>query len=196
MPLRVGLTGGIGSGKSVVAKVFETLGVPVYYADEAAKRVMRENVSLRRELTRYFGEETYIKNDLNRKYISTQVFGNPEKLEVLNSLVHPVTLADAEEWMKLQKAPYVIKEAALIFESDAWKHLDKFIGVSAPLPLRLQRAMQRDNVPEDQVRARMSRQMNEEEKMKRCDYVIINDESQLVIPQVLALHKVLSAATN
>jgi dephospho-CoA kinase len=193
MPLRVGLTGGIGSGKSVVAKVFETLGVPVYYADEAAKRVMSENASLRKDLVKYFGEEAYVNNDLNRKFISAQVFNNPEKLKVLNSLVHPVTLADADEWISLQTAPYVIKEAALIFESDAWKHLDKFIGVSAPFELRMQRAMQRDRVSAQQVQDRMDRQMNEDEKMKRCDYVIVNDETQLVIPQVLALHKILTA---
>jgi dephospho-CoA kinase len=193
MPLRVGLTGGIGSGKSVVAKVFETLGVPVYYADEAAKRVMSENAGLRKDLVMYFGEEAYVNNDLNRKFISAQVFNNPEKLKVLNSLVHPVTLADADEWISLQTAPYVIKEAALIFESDAWKHLDKFIGVSAPFELRMQRAMQRDRVSAQQVQDRMDRQMNEDEKMKRCDYVIVNDETQLVIPQVLALHKILTA---
>ncbi len=189
MPLRVGLTGGIGSGKSVVAKVFETLGVPVYYADEAAKRLMSENVGLRKDL----GEEAYEKNDLNRKYISAQVFGNAEKLKVLNSLVHPVTLADADEWISLQTAPYVIKEAALIFESDAWKHLDKFIGVSAPLELRMHRAMKRDKASAEQVQARMDRQMNEDEKMKRCDYIIVNDETRLVIPQVLALHKIFTS---
>jgi dephospho-CoA kinase len=163
MPLRVGLTGGIGSGKSVVAKVFETLGVPVYYADEAAKRVMSENAGLRKDLVRYFGEEAYVNHDLNRKFISAQVFSHPEKLKVLNSLVHPVTLADADEWIRLQTAPYIIKEADLIFESDDWKHLDKFIGVSAPFELRMQRAMQRDKVSAQQVQDRMNRQMDEEE---------------------------------
>ncbi len=193
MPLRVGLTGGIGTGKSVVAKVFETLGVPVYYADDAAKRLMNENTDLRNDLIRYFGEESYSQEGLNRKFIAAQVFGNPGKLKVLNSLVHPVTLADAEEWIKLQTAPYIIKEAALIFESDAWKQLDKFIGVSAPFQLRMERTMQRDQVPGEQVQARMQRQMNEEEKMKRCDYVIVNDETQLVVPQVITLHKILTA---
>ena len=193
MSLRIGLTGGIGSGKSAVAKIFETLGIPVYYADDAAKRVMNENDLLRKQLIQHFGEESYSDNQLNRKYISSRVFSNPEQLALLNSLVHPLTIADADEWMQLQTAPYIIKEAALIFESDAWKHLDEVIGVSAPFELRLNRAMKRDNISAEEVQARMSKQMNEEEKMNRCDYVIINDETELLIPQVLVLHEKLTA---
>jgi dephospho-CoA kinase len=196
MALRIGLTGGIGSGKSSVAKIFETLGIPVYYADDAAKRVMNENELLRNQVIHLFGEESYVNGQLNRKHISSQVFNNPDKLTLLNSLVHPLTIADADEWMKQQSTPYVIKEAALIFESDAWKHLDKVIGVSAPYELRLQRAMQRDHITAGEVKARMSKQMNEEEKMKRCDYVIINDETELLIPQVIALHKRLIAKSE
>lgn len=193
MALRVGITGGIGSGKSVVAKIFSILGIPVYYADDAAKRVMNENVDLQKELIRHFGEEAYSGGSLNRKYISSQVFGHPEKLKILNALVHPLTLADAENWMNRQAAPYTIKEAALIFESDAWKHLDTVIGVSAPFELRLQRVMEREHISAEQVQARMSRQMNEEEKIKRCDFVVLNDETCLVIPQVLAIHEKLLA---
>lgn len=189
MPLRVGLTGGIGSGKSTVAKIFETLGIPVYYADEAAKRVMNENEDLRKKLIHYFGVDAYIDNQLNRKHISSQVFGNPDKLALLNSLVHPLTLSDAEAWIKLQTSPYIVKEAALIFESDAWKYLDKVIGVSAPYQLRLNRVMKRDNISAEEVQVRMNKQLKEEEKMNRCDYVIINDESELVIPQVIAIHE-------
>jgi dephospho-CoA kinase len=189
MALRIGLTGGIGSGKSAVAKIFETLGIPVYYADDAARRIMNENDHLRKQLIRHFGEESYTNNQLDRKYLSSRVFNNPEKLSFLNSLVHPLTIADADQWMKLQTTPYIIKEAALIFESDAWKHLDKVIGVSAPYELRLQRAMKRDHITAEEVEARMSKQMNEAEKMKRCNYVIINDEMELLIPQVIALHE-------
>ncbi len=196
MALRVGITGGIGSGKSVVAKIFTTLGIPVYFADDAAKRVMNEDVDLQKELIRHFGEEAYAGGNLNRKYISTQVFGHPEKLKILNALVHPLTLADSENWMNRQTAPYAIKEAALIFESDAWKQLDKVIGVSAPFGLRLQRAMARDQISAAQVQARMSRQMNQEEKMGRCDYVILNDETRLLIPQVLSIHEKLIAEAS
>ena len=191
--VRIGLTGGIGSGKSVVAKIFETLGIPVYYSDDAAKRVMNENEDLRKQLIHHFGEDSYMNNQLNRKHISSMVFGNPEKLALLNSLVHPLTIADSDEWMKLQTTPYIIKEAALIFESDAWKHLDQVIGVSAPYELRLNRAMKRDNIPAEEVQARMDKQMNEEEKMNRCHYVIVNDETELLIPQVIALHEILIA---
>ncbi|MBC7866084.1 MAG: dephospho-CoA kinase, partial [Gloeobacteraceae cyanobacterium ES-bin-316] len=115
------------------------------------------------------------------------------KLSLLNSLVHPLTIADAEKWMQQQTSAYMIKEAALVFETDVWKHLDKVIGVSAPYELRLQRTMQRDGISEEAVKARMSKQMNEEEKMKRCDFVLYNDEQHLLIPQVIALHERLLA---
>ncbi len=187
--LKIGLTGGIGSGKSTVAKVFETLGIPVYYADDAAKRVMNENAALRQQIIEHFGEASYEKGQLNRAHISGQVFNNTEKLNLLNTIVHPVTIADAEQWMQQQKTPYAIKEAALIFEANANKQLDYVIGVSAPPDLRLKRVMERDHTTPDKVQARMDKQMNEEEKMKRCDFIIYNNEKQLLIPQVIELHK-------
>lgn len=187
--IKIGLTGGIGSGKSTVAKIFETLGIPVYYADDAAKRIMNENLQLREAIQQQFGKDAYTDGVLNRAYLAKVVFGNEEKLALLNELVHPLTIKDSEDWMAAQTTPYAIKEAALIFESDVWKGLDKVIGVSSPYELRLQRAMKRDSISEEAVQARMSKQMNEEEKMKRCDFVIYNDETQLLIPQVLALHE-------
>ncbi len=191
MTLKVGLTGGIGSGKTTVAKIFETLGVPVYYADDAAKRIMNEDETLRGRIIALFGAESYEGDQLNRPFVAAQVFKNEQQLIALNALVHPLTIEDSEKWMEQQTTPYVIKEAALVFESDVWKHLDKVIGVSAPYELRLQRAMQRDGISRDAVQARMAKQMNEEEKMKRCDYVLYNDEAQLLIPQVIALHEIL-----
>lgn len=187
--MRIGLTGGIGSGKSTVAKIFETLGIPVYYADDAAKRIMNENDELREAVQTHFGAETYTNNKLNRSHLASLVFGDEKKLALLNELVHPLTIADSDRWMKAQTSAYAIKEAALIFESDVWKGLDKVIGVSAPQELRLQRAMQRDSISKEAVLARMNKQMNEDEKMKRCDFVIYNDETQLLIPQVLELHE-------
>ena len=187
--MRIGLTGGIGSGKSTVAKIFETLGIPVYYADDAAKRIMNENDELREAIQTHFGAETYTNNKLNRSHLASLVFGDEKKLALLNELVHPLTIADSDRWMKAQTSAYAIKEAALIFESDVWKGLDKVIGVSAPQELRLQRAMQRDSISKEAVLARMNKQMNEDEKMKRCDFVIYNDETQLLIPQVLELHE-------
>lgn len=187
--LKVGITGGIGSGKTTVAKIFETLGIPVYYADDAARRIMNENEMLRNKIIEQFGPETYINKELNRKQLSSLIFNNEEKLALLNSLVHPITIEDAESWMAQQQTPYAIKEAALIFESDAWKYLNKVIGVSAPYNLRIQRTMARDHVSKEAVESRLNKQMNETEKMNRCDFIINNDETELLIPQVIALHE-------
>jgi dephospho-CoA kinase len=189
IPLAVGLTGGIGSGKTVVAKIFECLGVPVYYADNEAKRLMNEDPGLRSEIIGLFGEKAYSSTELNRKHISSIVFNDPGKLARLNALVHPVTIRDAEEWRKKQTTPYIIKEAALLFESGASKALDKVIGVSAPLELRIRRVMNRDLVTRDEVLKRIGSQMDEKEKMGLCDYVIVNDEVQFLVPQVLKFHQ-------
>jgi len=186
---RVGLTGGIGSGKSTVAKIFEVLGIPVYYADEAAKKIMNTNEDLRKAITEKFGGESYINNQLNRPYIASLVFNNKEKLELLNSLTHPATIRDANNWMMEQKTPYSLKEAALIFESGSAEHLDYVIGVYTPLPLRIKRVMERDNISKEDVLKRMSRQMDEDIKMRLCDTVITNDEQQMVTTQVLQLHE-------
>lgn len=187
--LKIGITGGIGSGKSTVAQLFSMLGIPVYAADEAGKRLMNENEVLKMQVKNLFGEVAYTNGILNRKYLADIVFNNEEKLAQLNAIVHPATLKDADDWMNSQQSPYAIKEAAIMFESGAHEHLDYVIGVAAPAPLRIQRAMQRDNVSREQVIARMGRQINETVKMRLCDFIIYNDEQQLVIPQVLELHE-------
>ncbi len=200
--LRVGLTGGIGSGKSTVAKIFEVLGVPLYYADEAAKRLMNENEDLKQNIRQAFGEETYRDGILDRKALAAIVFNAPKKLDQLNALVHPVTFTDATLWLQKiaaageQSPPYAIKEAALIFESGAQEWLDYVIGVYAPAPLRIQRVMQRDHTGPEEVLARMNKQMDEELKMRLCNFVITNDEQQLLIPQVQALHAHLSGLSK
>ena len=187
--LKIGLTGGLGSGKSTIAQIFEVLGIPVYYADLSSKRLMNENDKLKAAVQNAFGEEVFPGGKLDRKKLAAIVFKDETKLALLNSIVHPVTLEDADKWMKEQTAPYVIKEAALIFESGSQQSLDYVIGVRSPLPLRLQRAMQRDNISRDEAMARIHRQINEEIKMRLCDFVIVNDEQQMVIPQVLELHQ-------
>lgn len=186
--IKVGLTGGIGSGKSVVAKVFETLGIPVYYADDAAKKLMNTDEKLKKEIIKNFGADSYKNGDLDRKYIASIVFNDKEKLELLNSLTHPATILDAKEWIKKQASPYIIKEAALLFESGANKDLDFVIGVDAPLPLRIKRVMKRDGITEAEILKRIAGQMNDDEKMKLCDFIIYNNEKDLVIPQILELH--------
>jgi dephospho-CoA kinase len=187
--LRIGLTGGIGSGKSTVARIFNVLGIPVYSSDDASKRLMDEDEELKNSIVRAFGKESYSNGKLNRKYLATKAFSDPNKIELLNSLVHPATIKDAITWMEKQKAPYIIKEAALIFESGSDKFLDVIIGVRSPLALRLERTMKRNNVTAEEVEARIKLQMDEEEKLDLCDYIVQNDEKQLLIPQVLFLHK-------
>jgi dephospho-CoA kinase len=187
--LRIGLTGGIGSGKSTVAKIFEVLGIPVYYADDAAKNIMNDDDELKQQIIKHFGVDSYLNNKLDSKYISEKVFNNKENLSLLNSLVHPATIHDAEKWMKNQTTPYAIKEAALIFESRSEKFLDYVIGVSAPEDLRIERVRKRDDISEDEIKSRIKNQMSEEKKISLCDFVVTNDEQQPLLPQVIALHK-------
>lgn len=194
--LKIGLTGGIGSGKSTVAKIFETLGIPVYYADAEAKRLMNSSETLKKAIRQHFGDAAYEKDHLNRKYLADIVFNNPEKLELLNALIHPETINDAAQWMQQQSAPYCIKEAALLFESGAAETLDFVIGVYAPQALRIKRVMKRDGLTEAEIMKRISRQINEEMKMKLCDFVITNNEQELLIPQVLKLHQHFSGLSN
>ncbi len=186
--LRIGLTGGIGSGKTTVAKIFELLNVPVYYADEASKRLYHTDKDLIASIKKHFGEDVYTNEQLNRSKLAAIVFNDPDKLELLNELVHPPTLRDAEEWMQKQTAPYVIKEAALLFESGSVKGLDYIIGVQAPSHYRIRRVMERDGMKREEVISRANRQIDEDIKMHLCDFVIVNNDQELVIPQVLELH--------
>ena len=187
--LKIGITGGIGSGKSTVAKVFEVLGIPVYYADDAAKKLMNEDEELKQKIKLQFGDEVFKEGELDKKYLANIVFASPEKLDQLNALVHPATIKDAERWMQKQTTAYTLKEAALIFESGAQQNLDHVIGVAAPTPLRIQRTMQRDGITREEVIARMDKQMDDTIKMKLCDFLIKNDEQEMLLPQVLELHK-------
>jgi dephospho-CoA kinase len=187
--LKVGLTGGIGSGKSLVAEMFKLLGVPVLHADDTARYLMEQDTKLKSAIGQLFGKEVYENGRLNRPFLASVVFNDKSKLEQLNALVHPATIAFAQQWAAAQTTPYTIKEAAIFFESGSYKDMDKMIGVYAPVEMRLERAMHRDNVTEEVIRQRMDKQMNEEEKMKRCDFIIYNDGSKSVIDQVLNLHQ-------
>jgi len=189
--LRIGLTGGIGSGKSTVAEIFRILGVPVYNADTAARRLMETNAELKTALIREFGEQAYIGSSLNRKFIASIVFNDASRLETLNAITHPVVINDATLWMQQQHAPYIVKEAALMFESASAAGLDLIIGVFAPEFIRIRRVMERDHVSREEVQARIGKQISESLKMKLCDQVLVNDDQQLLIPQVVRLHKTL-----
>ncbi len=194
MATMIGLTGGIGSGKSVVAKVFATLGIPVFNADDEAKRIMQTSPEIKTKLIEQFGLEIYNENGLDKEKLASIVFNDPFQLQLLNAIVHPVTIQAAKDWAAKQTTPYVIKEAALIFESGTADGLFKVIGVTAPLSLRTHRVMQRDGITKDQVDARMRNQILDTIKMRLCDYVIENNNQQMVIPQVLEIDKAIRAA--
>jgi dephospho-CoA kinase len=197
--LKIGITGGIGSGKSTVARVFSTLGVPVYDADSRAKRVMTTDGILVEQIKKEFGMLAYRSSgELDRAFIASVVFKAPDKLARLNALVHPRVRVDFEQWVSEHNAaPYVLKEAALLYEAGAASQLEGVIVVTAPIELRVQRVVARDaHRSPEAVRDIMKNQMPDEEKLKRADYVITNDESKLVIPQVLEIHRLLMNAAT
>ncbi len=165
------------------------LQVPVYYADAASKRLYQTDPQLKASLQQHFGDDIYTEGELNRAKLAGIVFSDKTKLDLLNSLVHPPTIRDAEAWFARQNAPYVIKEAALLFESGSVEGLDFVIGVYAPVHLRTKRVMERDGSSREAVQHRMRQQLSESLKMKLCDFVVTNDEQELLIPQVLKLHQ-------
>lgn len=192
MSIIIGLTGGIGSGKSTVAKIFAQLGIPVLDADATAKAIMNEDRSVKTKLIELFGEDAYKENQLNRPYIAQLVFEDAFKLQQLNAIIHPITIQYAKDWASKQLAPYVIKEAALFFESGSSEGVEKIIGVTAPKHIRIQRVMQRDQITREDVIKRMEHQLEDSLKMKLCDWVIQNDDMHLLIPQILAIHQEIS----
>jgi dephospho-CoA kinase len=196
--LKIGLTGNMGSGKTTVSKVFEILGIPVFYADDAAKQVMVNDQILIAGIKEGFGDVSYFADGtLNRKHIADIVFNDSKQLAKLNALVHPATFRAFDEWLKQAgDVPYVLKEAALLFESDSYKMCDYSIMVQAPLEKRIARVIKRDGLTRAEVESRNSKQFTEEKKTQLADYHILNDDVQLVIPQVLKLHEVFISLGN
>ena len=194
---RVGITGGIGSGKTTVCQIFESLGIPVYYADEWAKWLINNEEEVKKGVLEIFGTEAYTpKGEYNRLFVAKIVFANKEKLAALNALVHPAVEIHSRAWHHKQAAagaPYTLKEAALMIESGSHQFLDYLIVMTAPEALRIRRVMQRDGVTEEQVRVRMKNQMPEVEKVKLADFVIVNDGQQMLIPQVWQIHQLILA---
>jgi dephospho-CoA kinase len=189
--LQIGITGGIGSGKSLVCKIFQLLGVPVYDADSHAKELMTTDGILVSQIKKEFGDLAYNHDgSLNRLYLSEHVFHDEKKLQVLNALVHPRVGVDFKNWVGKHRHAYVLKEAALLFEANVAGTLDKVIVVSAPDSVRMKRVLIRDpHRTVEQFKAIVEKQLPQEEKLKRADYIIVNDETTLVIPQVLELHQ-------
>ncbi len=190
-PILVGITGGIGSGKSTVAKIFSILGIPIYYADDRAKWLMGNDEELKTQIKNQFGTESYQSDGkLDRSFLAKEVFPNPEKVKTINSLVHPAVGRDFSTWSSTQTAPYVLKEAALIFETGSHDALDFVITVSSPLKVRIARTLMRDPFrSEEQVNQIINQQLPDEQKNELADFVIKNTDNKLLIPQVLKIHQ-------
>ena len=193
MPKIIGLTGGIGSGKSRVVKLFESLNVPCYIADIEAKRIMNTNQDVKAAVKNLFGKEAYIEEQLNRPYIGQIVFSSPEKLKALNAIVHPAVAKDFTTWVAAQTSPYVIKEVAILFETGGYKQVDKSILITAPKEIRINRVMQRDNATKEEVLARMNNQWSDEQRISLADYSIENIDWEKTKKSIRALHEKLLA---
>ena len=192
--LRVGITGGIGTGKSFVCNLFRFFNIPVYSADIRAKELCEEDHMIKARIMSVFGHEAYTENGkYNTKFIASKIFDNPDLRKIIESIVHPAVLKDSNYWFEsLQKKsiyPYALKEAAILFESGSDKGLDKIIVVDAPLKVRLQRIVQRDQITEEQVLKRIEMQWPSEKKLALADYIIHNDGKKAVIPQVVHIHQ-------
>jgi len=186
---RMGITGGIGSGKTLVCSILEKLGVSVYYADASARRLMETDTGLREAIVALFGQRAFGEDGLNRKFLADAVFGDDDRLSRLNRLVHPVVREDFFRWETLQGgSPYVVEEAAILFESGASELMDLSVLVYAPEELRISRVIERDRVEREVVLKRMGHQIGEEEKMRMAGHIIYNDGSQMLLPQVIDLH--------
>lgn len=187
--VKVGVTGGIGSGKSTVCRMFTVLGIPVFSSDEEGKRLLAEDPEVRKAMINAFGAQIFVHAALDRKALAALVFNDRDALERLNGIVHPAVRAAFSAWAADQQAPYVINEAAILVETGAYKQLDHLIVVAAPEDERIARVMRRDGASEEQVRARMSNQADDAARAAVADSIIVNDGSALVIPQVLAVHE-------
>jgi len=193
--IKVGITGGIGSGKSTVCKIFESLGIPVFRADDESRRLLNEDAAVQKQVMELLGKDVIIHGKPDRKKIAELVFTNPDKLQKLNAIIHPRVREGVALWAEQQKSEWVIEEAAILFESGAYKNLDAVIVVSASEEVRIQRVMERDNVSEVTVKERIKNQITEKERRERADFIIENDGNQLLIPQALEVLKGISSGS-
>ncbi|EMQ94216.1 MAG: dephospho-CoA kinase [Xanthomarina sp.] len=184
----VGLTGGIGSGKTTVAKQFQALGIPVYIADDEAKKLMNRSKIIKRKLKALFGDEAYKDNTLNRPFLADKIFNNAENLKKMNAVVHPKVASHFKNWLKKQIAPYVLKESAILFENGAYKDCDLIITVTAPLELRKKRLLKRDNTTLEKIQAIINNQWSDESKISKSHFVITNKDLEETKQQVQLTH--------
>ena len=189
--LKVGITGGIGSGKSTVCQLFKCLEIPIFSADDVGRRLLGEDSAVIEQVKNIFGEDVLMYGKPDRKKIGEIVFNAPEKLVQLNTIIHPAVRRKYAEWTEEQIAPYLIYEAAILFETGLYKQLDYTILVTAPEILRIERVMKRDGTPETAIRDRMKNQWSEEEKKKLASYILVNDDTQALLPQMMEIHTLL-----
>ena len=185
----MGLTGGIGSGKSIVARMLRILGVPVFEADEAGRDLLANDDAVHSAVVARFGNGVLTNGVIDRQALATLAFGDEQALADLNAIIHPAVRSTFEAWRGRQEYPYVVMESALLADTGGYRSFDRVVVVSAPGELRIRRVMQRDGTTEEAVRARMAHQVGEEERIRIADHVIVNDDHQLVVPQVLTLHR-------
>jgi dephospho-CoA kinase len=192
--IKVGITGGIGSGKSTVCKVFKVMGIPVFEADSVAQQLMNTVPEIRGELIHLFGASVYLQDQtINRKFLSGIVFNNLSLLEQLNAIIHPAVRNAFDDWCLDQQSPYIIHEAAILFESGFYKLMDKTIAVVTDESERIERVMKRNRITEEQVRQRIRNQWTDEQRIKLADFVICNNDNELIIPQIVEIDKKIRA---
>lgn len=188
--IKVGLTGGIGSGKSYASEVFKKLGIPVFSADRVAKELINTQPAIKKELVDYFGSDIYLKNGgIHRKKLADLIFNNNIALQKVNSIIHPAVRTEFQIWADKQKSSYVIQEAAILFENKQESHFDKIITVTAPIETRINRVMQRDGSQRELVLQRINNQLEDKIKMEKSDFIIYNDGIKLILPQVISIHE-------
>lgn len=195
-PLIIGIAGGIGSGKSTACRIFEKLGIPVHYADDVAKDLMHSNPEVRLKITSLFGAQAYVDGQLNRPFIADQIFNSPERIAKMNSIVHPAVQRHFETWMQEQNSPYVLREAAILFETGGYTKNDANILVIAPVLTRIARVEKRSGLTEKQIRERISKQWEDERKIPLADYIIANGDGDQLLPQIWTIHEDLKRRAN
>ena len=187
---RIGLTGGIGSGKTTISKVFELLKVPIYNSDKVAKNIISKNSYVKHQIIKNFGKEVMINNKIDNKKLSILLFNDKKKIEIINDIIHPLVKQDFNSWCEKKNSKYIIKESALIFSSNSYLELDEIIFAKCPMELRIKRVMKRDNKTKKQVESIINNQNSDKFFEENCKYIIFNNEKVLLTPQIIKLHKV------